>query len=245
MVTQNAQGESGGSGGRPGARRRGRPPGRSAQGEATRARIYDAAIELMQAEGFEGATLREIAARAGVSHALLYRYFPSKRAVVLALYERLSAELVRSVRLRRGPWRARALEALRASLRTLAPYRETLRGASGVLVSATDEGLFSRSTRTSRERVAGVFQDAVTGARDAPKGARGVALSRLLYLVHLAVVLTWLLDRSKDQRATEALVRLVGSGLALGAAALRLPGAWRLVERADVTLASALYEDGA
>ena len=71
-------------------RRRGRPPGRTAEGEAARRRLYETAIALIGERGYEGATLRDVAARAGVSPALLYRYFPSKRSVVLALYDELS-----------------------------------------------------------------------------------------------------------------------------------------------------------
>ena len=52
--------------------------------------MYETAIALIGERGYEGATLRDVAARAGVSPALLYRYFPSKRSVVLALYDELS-----------------------------------------------------------------------------------------------------------------------------------------------------------
>ena len=47
-----------------------RPRGRTDQGEATRAALFDAAIELMNEQGFEGTTLRQMAARAGVTHAV-------------------------------------------------------------------------------------------------------------------------------------------------------------------------------
>ena len=43
---------------------------------------------------------------------------------------------------------------------------------------------------------------------DAPKQPLAAALGRLLYLVHLAVLLWWLLDKSSNQRATAALVSL-------------------------------------
>ncbi len=232
---------AGGAPGR-GGRRRGRPPGPTAQGEETRARLQDAALELMASEGYGGTTLRAIAARAGVSHALLYRYFPSKGAVVLALYERLSADFARRTTPPKGRWRTRALHALRGSLETLAPHRETLRGAQSVLVSAGEGGIFAPGTRFSLERVRGVFVDAVSGATDAPKGARAATLGRLLYLVHLGVILVWLLDRSSGQRATAGLLAVVGTALTLAAAALKLPGAWSLAGKVDALLEEALLE---
>src|SRR3954451_22179431 len=73
-------------------RGRGRPPGRTSEGEASRRRLYDLAVRMIASRGYEATTLRDIAKRAGVSPGLLYRYFPSKRAVVLALYDDLSTE---------------------------------------------------------------------------------------------------------------------------------------------------------
>ncbi|HEY9462479.1 MAG TPA: helix-turn-helix domain-containing protein, partial [Vicinamibacterales bacterium] len=70
--------------------KRGRPPGRTVEGEATRHRLYETAIRLIGEQGYEATTLRDVAKRAGVSAGLLYRYFPSKRSVVLALYDELS-----------------------------------------------------------------------------------------------------------------------------------------------------------
>ncbi|WP_328389494.1 TetR/AcrR family transcriptional regulator [Streptomyces sp. NBC_00400] len=52
---------------------------RSAQG--TRLRLLDAASELFAERGYERATVRDIAARAGANQALLFRYFGSKRAL--------------------------------------------------------------------------------------------------------------------------------------------------------------------
>ena len=47
------------------------------------------------ARGYEATTLRDIAEQAGVSVGLLYRYFPSKQAVIVALYDELSSEYAR------------------------------------------------------------------------------------------------------------------------------------------------------
>jgi hypothetical protein len=63
----------------------------------------------------------------------------------------------------------------------------------------------------------------VEGASDAPRGEVAAALGRLLYLVHLAIVLWWLLDKSPQQRASRALVRLLTQALPASAVALRLP----------------------
>src|SRR3954470_18325646 len=90
------------------ARGRGRPRGSAPQGLETRQRLYATAVRLIATRGWQATTLRDVAQEAGVSVGLLYRYFPSKRAVVLALYDELSAEYAtRATELPRGRWRDR------------------------------------------------------------------------------------------------------------------------------------------
>ena len=48
--------------------------------EQTTAAILDAAEKLFAARGFTAVTVRDIAAEAGVSHALVHRYLGSKQA---------------------------------------------------------------------------------------------------------------------------------------------------------------------
>jgi len=243
MFTKNILSGSG-----PGAapRGRGRPPGRTRQGAAARERLFRIAIREIARRGYEAATLREIAAKAGVSVGLLYRYFPSKQAVVLALYEELSAAYAqRAHSMSSGSWRDRFLFALRASLTTLGPRHDTLAALVPVLVGDREEGLFSPRTAFSRQRVQHVFVTAVTGAGDAPPGATAESLGRLLYLAHLAILLWWLLDRSRDQRATAALVSLVERALPLVALALRMPIAATLIGTADALVLEGLFGEGA
>ena len=53
------------------------------------AQIMEAALEVFSAEGFRGATVDQIAARAGMSKPNLLYYFPSKEAIHVALLEDL------------------------------------------------------------------------------------------------------------------------------------------------------------
>lgn len=216
-------------------RGRGRPRGRTARGEQTKADLYAAATSLIAERGYAQTTMRAVAEKAGVSPGLLYRYFPSKQAVVLALYDRLSAEFVERARaMRAGAWRQRFLFALETSMDVLGPHRDTLAGLTAVLVGDPEDGLFAPGTAFSRRRVQGVFVEAVKKARDAPGKARDAeALGRVLYLAHLGVILWWLLDRSRAQRTTHALVGLIKRGARVLALGLRLPGAWRGVRILD------------
>src|SRR6266542_40584 len=187
-------------------RKRGRPPGQTAQGAAARDRLYATAMRLIATRGYEATTLRDIAKEASVSVGLLYRYFPSKQAVIVAFYEELSADYARqAASMPPGKWRDRFIFALNTSLHVLQPHRVALRALIPVLVGDPDDGEFAAGTAFSRQRVQRVFEDAVIGSNDAPKPPLAEALGRLLYLVHLAVLLWWLLDKSPKQRATVAL----------------------------------------
>ncbi len=225
-------------------RKRGRPPGRTAEGEATRARLYEIAIGLVGEHGYEAATLREVAARAGVSPGLLYRYFPSKRSVVLALYDQLSEEFAQhAVEMPRGKWRDRFIHTLELSLRVIGPHRVTLRALAPVMIGDTEESVFARSTAFSRLRVQTAFETAVVEATDSPKKPLAGALGRLLYLLHLGVLLWWLLDRTPGQRATDALVASLRKILPSASLALHLRPVKVFIQSAEALFAEALLND--
>jgi AcrR family transcriptional regulator len=231
MFTQNVK-----------ARKRGRPPGQTPQGAAARERLYATAMQLIARHGYAATTLRDIAQEAGVSVGLLYRYFPSKQAVVIALYDELSSEYARQAAdLPPGRWRDRFIFALRTSLDVLEPHQVALRALTPVLVGDPDEGIFSASTAFSRLRVQQVFEQAVVASSDAPKQPLAAALGRLLYLVHLTVLLWWLLDKSSNQRATAALVSLIQQLLPSAALTLRIPPVRRFVISVDELVRDALF----
>jgi AcrR family transcriptional regulator len=223
-------------------RKRGRPPGRSAQGAAARDHLYSTAIQLIATRGYEETTLRDIAEKAGVSVGLLYRYFPGKQAIVIALYDELSSEYARqAANMPTGRWRDRFMFALTTSLRVLEPHRVALRALTPVLVGDPEEGIFSPATAFSRLRVQRVFEEAVIDASDAPRQPLAEALGRLLYLVHLAVLLWWLLDKSSGQRATASLVSLTRQLLPSAALTLRVPPVRRFVVSVDELVRESLF----
>lgn len=212
---------------------RGRPKGRTEQGEEARERLYEVAIRLFTQHGYEAATLREIAREACVSPALLYRYFPSKRAVVLELYSRTTSEYVKQASKMTGKtWPSRFLFALRTSLEVLSPHRNILSALIPILVGKEDESLFSPATEFSRKRVQSVFSESVRGANSS-LSEDSESLGRILYFVHLAVIFWWLLDRSKNQVATEKLLVLLEKALKSVSLALRLPGSGKVLRTLD------------
>src|SRR5215469_14258392 len=134
---------------------------------AAQGHLYATAMRMINERGYEATTLREIAKDAHVSVGLLYRYFPSKQAVIIALYDELSRDFSRqAATMKPGKWRDRFLFALETSLRALQPHRTTLRALIPVLIGDPDDGVFAEGTTFSRVRVQQIFEDAVSGAAD-------------------------------------------------------------------------------
>ena len=63
-------------------------------GEVRRAQILEAAAALFAEKGYQRATVKEIAARAGVAPGTIYLYFENKRELLLAIADRLIAQPV-------------------------------------------------------------------------------------------------------------------------------------------------------
>ncbi|MFT4127572.1 MAG: helix-turn-helix domain-containing protein [Gordonia sp. (in: high G+C Gram-positive bacteria)] len=64
----------------------------SAQQAETVGRLTDAAVDVLNAEGFEGLTVRAVAKRAGVAPATAYTYFSSKSHLVAEVFWRRLAD---------------------------------------------------------------------------------------------------------------------------------------------------------
>lgn len=219
---------------------RGRPPGRTRQGEATRELLFDTAVAMFGEHGFTSTTLRGIATQAGVSPGLVYKYFDSKEAIVLTLYARLSADYA-DTPLPAGAWTVRSIAAIRGSLATLAPHRTVLVGVLPALLADRQAGLLSIAAADSRRRVRQVFLAAADDAtQSAPDNA---VLGRLAYLLQLGVLLWWVLDRSPDQRATDGLLALLDRAAPLLGPALWVPGVMPALRVLDALASDALYED--
>jgi AcrR family transcriptional regulator len=63
--------------------------GEAPEAASTRERILNVALELFTEKGFDGASLREIAERLGVTKAAIYYHFASKDDILMALHMRL------------------------------------------------------------------------------------------------------------------------------------------------------------
>ena len=154
-------------------------------------------MQLIAARGYEATTLRDVAKEAGVSVGLLYRYFPSKQAVVIALYDELSADYARqAAEMPPGRWRDRFIFALKTSLDVLEPHQVALRALTPVLVGDPERASSPRARRSPASASSRCSSRPSPASSDAPKQPLAAALGRLLYLVHLAVLLWWLLDKS-------------------------------------------------
>lgn len=99
-----------------------------------RLHLLDAALRVFARKGYEGASVREIAAEAEVAPALLYHYFPGKEAVLEALFERSAGyvgEAFARVATVEDP-RARLRELIRASADLVQEHQDFWRVSYGV-----------------------------------------------------------------------------------------------------------------
>ncbi|MGI8847134.1 MAG: TetR family transcriptional regulator [Candidatus Dormibacteria bacterium] len=182
---------------------------RLTKGQRTQRRILDAALELFQEHGYEGTTMRLIAARAGVSLGNSYQYFPSKDHLVQAFYRRLSEEhiaLCRPVLDSERDLRTRLHEVTRRRLESIEPYHR-LSGALFRVAAdpASPINPFSDDSRPLRQESVALMAEVVSGS--AQRLPRDVAaeLPRLLWLFHMGLILFWVHDTSPQRRRTRRL----------------------------------------
>ncbi|MGF6773671.1 AcrR family transcriptional regulator [Paraburkholderia sp. GAS199] len=117
------------------------PEGGYARGDETRHRIIEAAVEMFGEHGFEGASTRDIAARAGVNAPALQYYFENKEGVYRACVEALADEAWKTF----GPAIEKAQEALDGNADTPALIDAFIR-----IQEAIADGAFAKASKPGR-----------------------------------------------------------------------------------------------
>ncbi len=180
--------------------------------EETAARILEAALALFRSEGFEAATMREIAAKAGVATGAAYYYYPSKEAIVADFYRRSSVEmqpLIEATVREADGLEDRLRELIRTKLECFAPNRGVLRA---LLRSGADPGHplspFSRETREIREIDIDWFRRILVKCGTRIPRDLEPRLPGALWLFQMGVIFFWVTDESPGQARTMRVLEL-------------------------------------
>jgi len=180
---------------------------KTAKGEDTQSRIFEAALRLFRANGFEATTMRDVAAAAAQSLGAAYHYFPSKDAIVLAYYGRVHDEHVRRAR-EVFAGAARLTDRLRAVFHTKLDILHDDRPLMGALLRYTGDpshplSFLGRGTRDLQLRSMALFREAVEGERLPPDVY--ALVPTLLWALQMGLLLYFLYDESPRQQRTRAL----------------------------------------
>lgn len=180
--------------------------------EETRARIVDAALYSFREKGFEAATMRDIAEKAGVATGAAYYYFPSKDAIVMDFYRRSCEEMqlkIEEALEDADGLEERLRELIRVKLTQFAPNRGVLRA---LLRNGADPrhplSPFSPETKEIRDiDIAWFGRILANGGIRIPKDL-GPRLPHVLWLFQMGVIYFWVIDESHQQVRTERLLNL-------------------------------------
>jgi AcrR family transcriptional regulator len=194
--------------------------------EETRRRILEVALGVFRERGFEAATMREIAAAAGVAVGAAYYYFDSKDALVMAFYQQAQEEMAPA--LDRILEESRTLEQrLRGIIGQKLAYFAPNRALIGALTAHIDPehplSPFGAATAPIRDRDIGFFARAAMDSKLRLPGSILPYLPRLLWLYQMGLMLFWVYDRSPGQERTEMLFAQTLKMMLLGLKLAEMP----------------------
>jgi AcrR family transcriptional regulator len=190
------------------------PPRRRLTPQQRRAELLGVAARLFAERPYDEVQMEEIADRAGVSRALLYRHFSSKRAVFAAIYRQAADDLVASVRPDRN---ASLVEQVAAGLDLHFDYfaanRNTVLAANRSLAGdPVVQAIIAADHEALRERLLDI-----TGPVAIPHDILAAVVTAWLRFVH-TLCLEWLEHGvpERDQLRASCLGALAGALAAVG-----------------------------
>jgi AcrR family transcriptional regulator len=184
--------------------------------EETGLKILEAALELFREQGFDTATMRDIAQRAGVATGAAYYYYPSKDAIVTDFYRRASSEM--QPKIEAALEGARGLEArmralIEVKLAHFGPNRSVLRA---LLRSADPKhplSPFGAETKEIRDIDMAWFRRILVHCGVRIASDLEPRLPGVLWFFQMGVIFFWVIDESPQQERTKQLLRLASKSI--------------------------------
>ena len=202
-------------------------PKATPKAEETGLRILDSALALFRQEGFDNATMRDIAEKAGVATGAAYYYYPSKDAIVMDFYLRSCAEMQPRIEaaLEQAPdLEARLRELIQVKLSHFAPNRGVLRV---LLRNGADPkhplSPFSPQTREIRDIDIAWFRRILLDCGTRIPRDLEPHLPGVLWFFQMGVIFFWVIDESPNQARTVRLLELAAKSVVFLIKASALP----------------------
>jgi AcrR family transcriptional regulator len=181
---------------------------RITKGDLTRERIFTVALQLFREKGFEGTTMREVAAAANMSLGAAYYYFASKEAIVLGYYEKVQEE--HELRLAKllpqaKDFRARVAAVMHSKLEILRDDRALMSALFRFFGNPKHPlSIFAPETRIFRSSAIAVMEQAIADEK-MPADLREIA-PQLLWVMHLGFLFYFIYDESPAQEKSHRLI---------------------------------------
>ena len=194
------------------------PAKATTKAEETGLRILDSALALFRQNGFDAATMRGIAEKAGVATGAAYYYYPSKDAIVLDFYQRACTEMqpkIEAALEHANSLETRLRELIRVKLVHFAPNRSVLRA---LLRNGADPkhplSPFSPETKAIRDiDIAWFGRILVDCGTRIPRDLEP-HLPGVLWFFQMGVIFFWVIDESPNQSRTTKLLELATKSVA-------------------------------
>lgn len=193
---------------------------RTGKGQQTKAKLLRTALDAFAEDGYQAASMRAIALRAGVSLSHAYYYFGSKEDIVLELLTSLRAEQFQlcNAQLDEG----NTLEVnirivFDASVQVMEKYHDFGPSFLRVLLSRDLENSELMQIEMS------LWERVVAGARPLPPLGIRRDLPRFLWLLSRQIFSAWAYDTSPHQRRSRTLMRSIAPVIGKFAILCRLP----------------------
>ena len=203
----------------------------TSKAERTKHRLLETAMELFLKQGYEAATMRQIAKKAGMSPGAAYYYFPSKEHIIHHYYEEGYQEQLAAaekVLAKERSLEKRLAGVIKARMETARPYHSISRT---LFKTAADPSHtispFSPASKELRDEniqfYARVIEGSATSTTGMPTKFRE-RLPELLWLYSMGIILYWIHDNSPEQEKTFALIDRSASLITRIIAASKIPG---------------------
>ena len=211
-------------------------PATTTKAEETQKKILSTAMQLFLKEGYEKATMREIARKAGMSPGAAYYYFPSKEHIIQYYYEEgyeEQLEASRQVLEKEKSLEKRLAGVVSAHMEVANPYHSISRILFKTAADPTHPiSPFSPESKELRDLNIQIFVDLLEGTTTSLSGVPKKFLDRLpelLWLYKMGIILYWVHDTSPEREKTFSLINKSAALIARIIAASKIPGVKTLV----------------